>query len=73
MGRHLLRRQRSDSEAFDSQTAHREVKTEASKKSIPLDDVLIEELLAWRQQTPYAEDSDYVFASPKREVSNPTG
>jgi integrase len=50
-----------------------EVKTEASKKSIPLDDVLIEELLAWHQQTPYAEDSDYVFASPKREVSNPTG
>jgi hypothetical protein len=26
------------------------VKTEASKKSIPLDDVLIEELLAWRQE-----------------------
>lgn len=29
------------------------VKTEASKKSIPLDDVLIEELLGWRQETPY--------------------
>jgi len=28
------------------------VKTEASKKSIPLDDVLIEELLAWRRETP---------------------
>jgi integrase len=27
------------------------VKTEASKKSIPLDDVLIEELLAWRRDS----------------------
>lgn len=41
------------------------VKTEASKKSIPLDDVLIEELLAWRRETPYAQESDYVFASTK--------
>jgi integrase len=41
------------------------VKTEASKKSIPLDDVLIEELLAWRWETPYAQDGDYVFASAK--------
>jgi integrase len=47
------------------------VKTEASKKSIPLDDVLIEELLAWRQQTPYAEDSDYVFASHKKRGEQP--
>ncbi len=47
------------------------VKTEASKKSIPLDDVLVEELLAWRQETPYAADSDYVFASPKMRGKQP--
>ena len=47
------------------------VKTEASKKSIPLDDVLIEELLAWRRETPYAQDSDYVFASPKMRGKQP--
>lgn len=47
------------------------VKTEASKKSIPLDDVLIEELLAWRAQTPYAYDSDYVFASPNKRGKQP--
>ena len=47
------------------------VKTEASKKSIPLDDVLIEELLAWRRETPYAQDSDYVFASTKMRGKQP--
>jgi len=47
------------------------VKTEASKKSIPLDDVLIEEVLAWRQETPYAHDSDYVFASTKMRGKQP--
>jgi integrase len=47
------------------------VKTEASKKSIPLDDVLIEELLAWRRETPYGQDSDYVFASTKMRGKQP--
>jgi integrase len=42
-----------------------DVKTEASKKQIPLDDDLVAELLAWRKETPYAGDSDYVFASLK--------
>ena len=50
-----------------------DVKTEASKKQIPLDDDLVPELLAWRQETPYAGDSDYVFASPKMKGSSPTG
>jgi integrase len=49
------------------------VKTEASKKSIPLDDVLIQELLAWRRETPYAHDCDYVFASAKMRASSPIG
>ena len=47
------------------------VKTEASKKSIPLDDVLIEELIAWRRETPYAQDGDYVFASAKMRGKQP--
>src|SRR5260370_19600014 len=47
------------------------VKTEASKKSIPLDAVLVEELLAWRRETPYAQDSDYVFASSKMRGKQP--
>ena len=47
------------------------VKTEKSKNSIPLDDDLLDELLAWRQETPYAENSDYIFASPKMKGKQP--
>ena len=47
------------------------VKTEASAKSIPLDDRLIDELLLWRAETPYAQDSDYVFASSKKKGKQP--
>ncbi len=47
------------------------VKTEKSKNPIPLDDDLIVELLAWRRETPYAEDSDYIFASPKKKGKQP--
>jgi integrase len=47
------------------------VKTEASKKSIPLDDVIVEELLAWRRETPYAQDGDYVFASERMKGKQP--
>jgi integrase len=47
------------------------VKTEKSKNSIPLDDDLIDELLTWRGETPYAEDSDYIFASPKKKGKQP--
>lgn len=38
---------------------------------IPLDDDLVAELLAWRQETPYAGDGDYVFASPKMKGKQP--
>src|SRR5207247_9777107 len=47
------------------------VKTEKSKNPVPLDEDLIDELLAWRAQTPYAEDGDYVFASPKMKGRQP--
>jgi integrase len=49
------------------------VKTEASKKPIPLDEDLIAELLAWRKETPYAADSDFVLRAPRRTASSPTG
>ncbi|HEY6770451.1 MAG TPA: tyrosine-type recombinase/integrase [Candidatus Sulfotelmatobacter sp.] len=39
------------------------VKTEASRKAVPLDDVMIEELLAWYNITPYKKPEDWVFAS----------
>jgi integrase len=47
------------------------VKTEASKKPIPLDEDLIGELLAWRRETPYAGASDFVFASAKKKGKQP--
>ncbi|HLY61357.1 MAG TPA: tyrosine-type recombinase/integrase [Terriglobia bacterium] len=47
------------------------VKTEKSKNPVPLDDDLIDELLAWRGQTSYAANTDYVFASPKMKGKQP--
>ncbi len=39
------------------------VKTEASKKALPLDDFMLDELSAWYRITPYQELDDWVFAS----------
>jgi integrase len=39
------------------------VKTEASRKAVPLDDFMVEELLAWHSITPYKKPEDWVFAS----------
>jgi len=39
------------------------VKTEASQRAVPLDDFMIEELLAWYSITPYKKPDDWVFAS----------
>ena len=39
------------------------VKTEASKKPIPIDPSVAEDLLAWYRKTKYAELEDYVFAT----------
>lgn len=39
------------------------VKTEASRKAVPLDDFMINELLAWYDITPYKQPEDWVFAS----------
>ena len=39
-------------------------KTEASRKPVPLDDVLLEELLLWRKHCEYRTAEDWVWASP---------
>jgi integrase len=38
-------------------------KTEASQKSIPLDELTAQDLLAWYRETPYRNPEDWVFAS----------
>lgn len=38
---------------------------------MPLSDVMIADLLAWRGETPYAKDDDWVFASPRMKGSQP--
>jgi integrase len=40
-------------------------KTEVSRQPVPLDDIVIEELLAWRPVCPFATDSDWVFGSER--------
>ena len=39
-------------------------KTEASRKPVPLDMFMLEELASWRRLTEYRKDEDWVFASP---------
>jgi integrase len=40
------------------------MKTEASRKPVPMDAGLAEALLRWRQICPYSQDEDYIFGSP---------
>jgi integrase len=40
------------------------MKTKASRKGVPMAPELAELLLRWREETPYPQDSDWVFASP---------
>jgi integrase len=47
------------------------LKTEASDKPMPLSPLLIRDLLQWRQETPYANDADYVFASSVKKGKQP--
>jgi integrase len=43
-----------------------DMKTEASRKPVPLDSALAEVLLDWRGRAPYNQDEDWVFASPEK-------
>jgi len=48
-----------------------EMKTEASRKPVPLDSQLAEVFIAWRSVCPYNQDGDYIFASPDMQGSQP--
>jgi hypothetical protein len=48
-----------------------ETKTEASDGYVPLHPLLATHLRQWRQQTPYAKDADFVFASMKAKGKQP--
>ena len=48
-------------------------KTEASAKPVPMDIYMADDLRRWRRFCAYPEDSDCVFASPRKRGNNPTG
>jgi len=48
-----------------------ELKTEASRKPVVLDSGLAAVLIAWREQSPYNQDGDWVFASTERHGKQP--
>jgi integrase len=50
-----------------------EMKTEASRKPVPLDSQLAEVLIMWRSVCPYNRDEDYIFASPDMRNGQPEG
>jgi integrase len=47
------------------------MKTEASRKPVPLNAGLADVLLNWRGRCPYNQDADYIFASPDKNGSQP--
>lgn len=47
------------------------LKTEASRKPVPLDVGLAKVLTAWRGICPYNQDGDYIFASPHMNGKQP--
>ena len=46
-------------------------KTEASRKPIPMDPILASELWTWKQDSPYGQPNDWVFASPHTQGRHP--
>ena len=48
-----------------------DLKTEASRKPVPLDPELAHELLQWRYLTPFNQEADWVFASPEMKGRQP--
>jgi Phage integrase family len=58
--------QRSHAEGYEGET-----KTESSNAKVPLHPTIIEALLAWRQQSSFNADDDYVFASPLLDGKKP--
>lgn len=50
-----------------------DTKTEVSRKPVPIDEYLARDLRAWREQTPYREPSDWVFATDSRRAGAKRG
>lgn len=48
-----------------------DLKTEASRKPLPLDPELAQSLLAWRRVSPFNQEHDWVFASPEMQGTQP--
>lgn len=48
-----------------------EMKIEASRKPVPMDQGLAGVLVRWREMTPYNQDGDYIFASPDKHGTQP--
>jgi integrase len=48
-----------------------EMKTEASRKPVPMDTGLAAVLTRWREIAPYNQDGDYIFASPDKHGTQP--
>jgi integrase len=48
-----------------------EMKTEASRKPVPLDAGLADVLTQWRGRCPYNQDADYIFGSPDKHGQQP--
>jgi integrase len=46
-------------------------KTEASRKPVPLDPWVAEELLIWRMSAPYNQPDDWIFGSPRTKGKRP--
>ena len=46
-------------------------KTEASRKPVPLDSYMAEDLWRWREITPYKKQEDWIFASPRMRGTQP--
>src|SRR5271170_1250846 len=46
-------------------------KSDASRSQLPLAASVLDSLLAWRSETPYAASSDWVFASPRMHGKKP--
>jgi integrase len=46
-------------------------KTEASRKPVPLDPWVAEELLIWRTSAPYNQPDDWIFGSPRTKGQRP--
>jgi integrase len=47
------------------------MKTEASRKPVPLDSALAEVLLDWRARSAYNQPEDWLFASPRMKGTQP--